>query len=299
MYVWPRRAAAGHFWFVDPITGRYFDPDAEAYMEPLGLEHFFDAFGLDSKRDLRVAAADALGIPLEDIEPNLVVEKSSATRFHLTPICVPEAPPAKRAKRNKENDNVTHDAGVSSADVKAEPDSSDESDSYSSGSNSDFSSEDGSSDESGLDKFEEAFTEFGKLSQGLDDIECERGEAGINSDDVPGLPLDGGFATLQTLANVPKTWPLARLTFPLCGFSKQLERLIEGYCMEIIATNVYPDQHVASVKQFAKDMVLLLAFHLSERISSLLRQVLDHPTKFWLLPIYRELLNALPAQSGK
>ena len=84
--VWPCRAAAGHFWFVDPITGRYFDPDAETYLEPLGLEHFFDAFGLESKRDLRVAAADALGIPLEDIQPNLVVEKSIATRFHLTPI---------------------------------------------------------------------------------------------------------------------------------------------------------------------------------------------------------------------
>ena len=76
---------------------------------------------------------------------------------------------------------------MGSADVKAEPDSSNESDSYSSGPNSDFSSENGSSDESDLDKFEEAFTEFRKLSQGLDDIEYERGEAGIKSDDVPGL----------------------------------------------------------------------------------------------------------------
>ena len=103
------------------------------------------------------------------------------------------------------------------------------------------------------------------MAQGLDDIEFDRGEAGITSDDVPGLPLDGGFSTLQTLANV-------------------LERLLEGYCMEIIATNTYPDQHVASVKQFAKDLVLLLAFHLAERISSLLRQVLDHPTKVLCSP---------------
>ena len=72
--------------------------------------------------------------------------------------------------------------------------------------------------------------------------------------------------------------------------------------MEILATNAQPDQHLLSIKLFAKDLVLLLAFHLAERISSLLRQVLDHPTKvlydpenevpqFWLLPIYRELLN--------
>ena len=138
---------------MDSITGRYFDPCAEAYLEPLGLEHFFDAFGLEYKSDLRVAAADALG--------------------HLTPICVPEAPSAKRAKRTKESDYVTNDVEAGSADVNAEPDSSKESDSSSSGSNSDFSSEDGSSDESDLDKFEEAFAEFGKLSEGLDDIECE------------------------------------------------------------------------------------------------------------------------------
>ena len=58
-------------------------------------------------------------------------------------------------------------------------------------------------------------------------------------------------------------------------------------------------------RAYAKDLVLSLAFHLAERIATLMRQVLDHPTKvlydpenevlflpqFWLLPIYRELLN--------
>ena len=264
---------------VDPITGRYFDPEVAAFMEPIGLEHFFDAFGLVYRREFRSAAADALGIPLEDIQPNLVVAQSSAKRFHLTPICVPDDPPAKRVRRSKEADNLAYDAGAGSGDVKAELESSAESDSDSSASNSDFSSEDGSSDVSDLDRFEEAFAEFGKLTEGVDAIEFDRVLAGNSSDDVPGLPLAGGFSTLQTLANVPKTWPLARLTLPLSGFSKQLERLLEGYCMEIIATNTYPDQHVASVKQFAKDLVLLLAFHLAERISSLLRQVVDHPTK--------------------
>ena len=75
--------------------------------------------------------------------------------------------------------------------------------------------------------------------------------------------------------------------------------------MEVYATNAYPDEQLGSIKAFAKDLVLVLAFHLAERIASLLRQVLDHPTKvlydpenevlflpqFWLLPIYRELLN--------
>ena len=62
---------------------------------------------------------------------------------------------------------------------------------------------------------------------------------------------------------------------------------------------------IESIKTYAKDLVLTLAFHLAERIATLMRQVLDHPTKvlydpenevlflpqFWLLPIYRELLN--------
>ena len=192
-----------------------------------------------------------------------------------------------------------------SGDAKAKQESSTESNSDSSASNSDFSSEDGSSDVSDLDKFEEAYEEFGKLTEGVDALALDRNLAGNKSDDVPGLSLAGGLATLHTLANVPKTWPLARLTIPLSGFSKQLERLLEGYCMEIYATNAQPDEQLMSIKLFAKDLVLLLAFHLAERIASLLRQVLDHSTKvlydpenevlflpqFWLLPIYRELLN--------
>ena len=92
---------------------------------------------------------------------------------------------------------------------------------------------------------------------------------------------------------------------PLSGFSKQLERLLEGYCMEVMVTNTSPELQLHSIKKFAKDLVLLFALHMAEKISSLLRQVLDHPTKvlydpetealflllFWFLPIYRELLN--------
>ena len=35
----------------------------------------------------------------------------------------------------------------------------------------------------------------------------------------------------------------------------------------------------ATNKAYAKDLVLVLTFHLAERIATLLRQVLDHPTK--------------------
>ena len=102
-----------------------------------------------------------------------------------------------------------------------------------------------------------------------------------------------------------KSWPVARLTVPLSGFSKQLERLLEGYCMEVSVTNSSPELQLHFVKKFAKDLVILFALHMAEKISSLLRQVLDHPSKvlydpeteplflplFWFYPIYRELLN--------
>ena len=101
-----------------------------------------------------------------------------AQEFKLTPVPLPVDPPAKRAKKMKDEGSL-NDTAVATEDVNMDRASSPESGSDSSDSNSDFSSEDGSS-------------------------------AGHTSDDVARLPLAGGFTTL--LANVPKIWPLARLT---------------------------------------------------------------------------------------
>ena len=305
--LWPRRGEGGHFWLVDPWSGRFFDPATADFLAPIGLEHFFDAFALIHKRSLRVAAAAALRIPVEDVLDNLVVKQATAraARFRLTPIWEPEEPPAKRAKKAEVSASSTHDVSMTGEEAKSEKESSEEADSDGSGSNSDFSSDDDSSEVSDLDKFEEAYTEFRGLTAGVDAAALERVVSGNTNDDVPGLVLQGGLDTLHTLANVPKSWPLARLTIPLSGFSKQLERLIEGYCVEVMVTNIRPELQLHSIKKFAKDLVLLFALHMAEKISSLLRQVLDHPTKvlydpesevlflpqFWVLPIYRELLN--------
>ena len=222
-------------------------------MSPVGVEHFFGAFALIYKRSIREAAAHALRIPIEDIQPNLVVKQARAQLYRLTPICVPDDPPAKHAKKTQEAAPSAQDERMASGEAKAEKESSTESNSDSSASNSDLSSEDGSSDVSDLDKFEEAYKEFGGLTAGVDDVDFDRIVAGNTNDDVPGLVLEGGLETLQTLANVPKTWPLARLTVPLSGFSKQLERLLEGYCMEVMATNAQSGQHLLSIKTFAKE----------------------------------------------
>ena len=51
--MWPIRGVNGQFLLVYPWSGNYFNLEAARFMEPIGLEHFFDAFSLDRKRTSR------------------------------------------------------------------------------------------------------------------------------------------------------------------------------------------------------------------------------------------------------
>ena len=288
------------------LTSNYFDLDTAKFMEPIGLEHFFDAFALNQKRSLKVDAAAALHIPLDDVSDSLVVKQDRANRFDLTPVWAPVEPPAKRAKTAEVRLSSASDVPMTPRSDDNAKGSSDEEDSDSSGSNSDVSSQDDSSDVSDLEKFEEAYTDFGALTAGVDPRTLERDCSGHPNEEVPGLDLPGGVEALHSLANVPKSWPLARLTIPLSAASKRLERLLEGHCMEVLVTNSNPDSQLHFVRKFAKDLVVVFALHLAETISALFRHVLDHPSKvlydpetqplflplFWFYPIYREMLNS-------
>ena len=96
--LWPIRGGNGQFLLVDPWSGNYFDLEAAKFMEPIGIEHFFDAFSLDRKRPLKVDAAAALRIPVNEVSDSLVVKQDRANRFELTPVWAPVEPPTKRAK---------------------------------------------------------------------------------------------------------------------------------------------------------------------------------------------------------
>ena len=96
--LWPHRGTGGQFWLVDPWSGKYFDLAAARFIAPIGLEHFFDAFALNHRRLLRVDAAAALRLPLDDVSDTLVVKQNRAQMFDLTPVWAPVEPPAKRAK---------------------------------------------------------------------------------------------------------------------------------------------------------------------------------------------------------
>ena len=148
--LWPIRGGNGQFLLVDPWSGNYFDLEAAKFVKPIGIEHFFDAFSLEKKRPLKIDAASALNIQVNDVSDSLVVNHDKAARFELTPVWAPAEPPAKRAKTAEVRLSSTSNVPRPPKSDENENGSSEEEDSDSSGSNSDVSSQDDSSDVSDL-----------------------------------------------------------------------------------------------------------------------------------------------------
>ena len=98
---------------------------------------------------------------------------------------------------------------------------------------------------------------FRDLADDLYDIDLRRYPTVVTSEDAAGVPLMDGQEKLQELVHLPRTWPLARLTIPLEGLSKQIDRLLEGYCFQILATNRDPEAHNGRVLQTATWQTLL------------------------------------------
>ena len=166
--LWPIRGGNGQFLLVDPWSGNYFDLEAAEFMEPIGIEHFFDAFSPEKKRPLKVDAASALNTPVKEVSDLLVVSQDRAKPFELTRVWAPVEPPTKRAKTAEVRLSSASNVSMPPTKEDNEKGSSDEEDSDSSGSNSDVSSQDDSSDVSDLEKFDEAYTDFSALTKGVD-----------------------------------------------------------------------------------------------------------------------------------
>ena len=87
---------------------------------------------------------------------------------------------------------------------------------------------------------------------------------------------------------------------------KKIDRLLEGYCFQILATNRDPEAHNGRVLQTATHLTWILAEYLADTIAWLMRSILGHASKilfdndtqllltpkFWILPLYREFLNS-------
>ena len=79
-----------------------------------------------------------------------------------------------------------------------------------------------------LDRFDTVYDAIRGLADGLYNIDLRRLSRGTTSEDASGVLLEGGWEKFQDLAHLRRTWPLARLTIPLEGLSKQIDRLLEG-----------------------------------------------------------------------
>ena len=83
------------------------------------------------------------------------------------------------------------------------------------------------------DRFDATYGAFSDLAEGLYNIDLTRYSRGVTSEDAAGVQLLDGQEKLQELVHLPRTWPLAPLTIPLVGLSKQIDWLLEGYCFQI------------------------------------------------------------------
>eukprot|EP00434_Breviolum_minutum_P046410 symbB.v1.2.041958.t1/scaffold8927.1/size4644/1 len=132
-------------------------------------------------------------------------------------------------------------------------------------------------------RFDIAYDAFRDVANDRDHIDLRRYSTGITSEDEAGVLSRDGQEKLQELVHLPRTWPLARLTIPLQGLSKQIDRLLEGYCFfQILATNRYPEAHNGRVLQTATHLTWILAEYLADTIArvdppqGLSRHLLEH-----------------------
>ena len=228
--VWPTRTAEQSFWCIDAWKGDWVRLDKCGYMAPMGIEHFFDTFCLDPQRPWRTTACYALGIPSCHVSEDTHLETIHANKFWLTPRRIPVERKTAAAEQKVDQEMVAREEGKSDADSDAESGWSGVSDNSST--DSECTDVEALSVASDLDRFDTAYDAFRDLANGLYHIDLRRYSRGVTSEDAAGVLLVDGYEKLQELVHLPRTWPLGRLTIPLEGLIKQIDRLLEGYCFQ-------------------------------------------------------------------
>jgi len=239
------------------------------FMAPVGIEHFFEAFSLDPKRPWRTAACQALGLQEGSILEDTHIYQLEDGKFDLAPRCIPVE---KWSIAEDRTGDVAMPAGGES-DSGAESGWSGISDNSST--DSEGSLLEASSVASDQDRFDTAYEAFQDLSNELYHINTSRPARGVTSDDAPGVLLQNGPQQLKELVHFPRNWPLARLTIPLGGLSRQVDRLLEGFCFQILATHNHPEVHNGKVIKTASYLTVMLAEYLADTIAWLMRSILE------------------------
>ena len=77
-FLWPHRTQEDNFWLLESQTHRYVDLSLADFLQPLGIRHFYDAFGLKVEVSIGAAALEAFQLQEGDLSRDLLVTADAA-----------------------------------------------------------------------------------------------------------------------------------------------------------------------------------------------------------------------------
>ena len=99
--LWPCRVQ-GEYWLVDTMTNGSLKLSSGTYFRPLGLHHFYDAFSLEGKANLRQDALTQFGLVEAELTSDLRLTAAAVLRMQWGQhVEQPNAPPARTARRDR------------------------------------------------------------------------------------------------------------------------------------------------------------------------------------------------------
>ena len=289
--LWPCRDQ-GEYWLVDTMTDGYFKLSTETYFRPLGLHHFYDAFSLDGRANLRQDALAQFQLNGRRADERSAHQlqcfgcSGASTKSNpKLPLLVQQdgieshkaSLPQNKGRRNKV---IRRRKQVSPALIQRSL----------------------VTNRMDLLKIMPALLSEDIHQHGLM-VVAYRGVG--NEYTVDRGQLRKGLKALQDFESVPRRWPLARLTVPLLKSVDHLDRVLAGCCSEVLITRKYPDDSLGALRQAARSLTLTLASYLAEFVAENLRArtsqgapLTDEENihllgaNYWVQPIYQELLHA-------
>ena len=77
-FLWPHRTQQNSFWLLESQTHRHIDISLATFLKPLGLQHFYDAFGINAALSIRAAALEVFHLQEGDLSNDLLVSADAA-----------------------------------------------------------------------------------------------------------------------------------------------------------------------------------------------------------------------------
>eukprot|EP00434_Breviolum_minutum_P014838 symbB.v1.2.013083.t1/scaffold920.1/size152120/5 len=290
--VWPQRD--GHSYVLLDTSTNDTLPLNQEFFRPLGMEHFYDSFALESQISVRREALRLFGLREDELLPDLHITRDGVLRIRLGAHQEHRVNHVARATdRTKVSADViqlaAHEEDPAPQQDMSEGDASD-SDGSENASDSEQNDPPSSlvADAEQYEFMQRAYAAVGKDFTGKDDL------------------IGAKYSKLLKLEMVPERWPLARLSFSLQTCVDHLDRVLAGCCWEVQATRTTPSESLASLHEVAKCLTMKLAVYLAKEVAAILRAVLTHETKklyndstvhllcsnYWVQPIYQELLHS-------